>query len=48
MADLLADIAKVPAALVMRVHAREIEVFVASHSIANIYRPGEKAPPVEK
>jgi len=44
MADLLAGIANVPAALIMRVHGREIEVFVASHGAANVYHPGEKAP----
>lgn len=43
-ADLLAQIAKVPAALIMRVHARELEVFVASHSPGNACHPGEMAP----
>jgi hypothetical protein len=42
-ADLLAEIAGAPAALIMRVHAHEIEVFVASHSPSNVYHPGEKA-----
>lgn len=28
----------------MRVHAREVEVFVAGHSPGNVYHPGEKAP----
>jgi PAS domain S-box-containing protein len=42
--DLLAEIAKVPAALIMRVHAREIEVLVASHTHDNVYHSGEKAP----
>jgi PAS domain S-box-containing protein len=42
--DLLAEIARVPAALIMRVHAHDIEVFVASHSAGNVYHPGEKAP----
>ena len=41
--DLLAEIAHIPAALVMRVHASEIEVFVSSHSAGNVYHPGEKA-----
>jgi PAS domain S-box-containing protein len=41
--DLLAEIAGVPAALIMRVHAHDIEVFVASHSPGNVYHPGEKA-----
>lgn len=43
-ADLLAQIAEVPAALVMRVHQREIEVLVASRSAGNIYHRGEMAP----
>lgn len=43
-ADLLAEIAEIPAALIMRVHAHEIEVFVSSHSPGNAYYPGEKAP----
>ncbi len=42
--DLIARIAKVPAALVMRVHAEEIEVFRASRSEGNPYEIGEKAP----
>jgi transcriptional regulator with GAF, ATPase, and Fis domain len=42
--NLLAAIAEVPAALIMRVHAREIEVFVASQSPGNVYHHGEKAP----
>ena len=41
--DLLAEIARIPAALIMRVHAHEIEVFVASHSPGNVYHPGERA-----
>jgi len=40
--DLLAEIAGIPAALIMRVYAREIEVFVSSHSAGNVYRRGEK------
>lgn len=43
-ADLLADLAQVPAALVMRVHAREFEVVVASNSVGNVYQRGERAP----
>lgn len=43
-ADLLAEIAEIPAALIMRVHAREIEVLVASQSPDNVYHAGEKAP----
>ena len=42
--DLLAEIARIPAALIMLVHAHEIEVFVASHSPGNVYHHGEKAP----
>lgn len=41
-ANLLADLAKVPAALIMRVHAHDIEVFIASHGIADVYHRGEK------
>ena len=43
-ADLLAEIAGVPAALIMRVHPHELEVFVSSHSPGNVYHRGEKAP----
>ena len=43
-ANLLAEIAGIPAALIMRVHAREIEVFIISHSAGNVYHHGEKAP----
>ena len=42
-ADLLAEITGVPASLVMRVHADEIEVFVSSRSSGNVYLRGEKA-----
>ncbi len=41
--DLLAKIANVPAALIMRVHPEEIEVLVASHGPGNVYHPGERA-----
>jgi len=41
--DLLACIAHIPAALIMRAHAHEIEVFVASHSEGNVYHSGEHA-----
>ena len=41
--DLLASIMSVPAALVMRVHETEIEVFVKSSNVENIYEEGEKA-----
>lgn len=42
--DLLSKIANTPAALIMRVHSDEIEVFVSSHSSGNVYHHGEKAP----
>ncbi|MBM3350768.1 MAG: PAS domain S-box protein [Betaproteobacteria bacterium] len=42
--DLLAEVAGIPAALIMRVHEQEIEVFRSSHSQGNVYKPGEKAP----
>ena len=42
--DLLAKIANIPAALIMRVHEKEIEVFVSSQSAGNVYHQGEKAP----
>jgi len=41
--DLLAQTLKVPAALIMRVHSSEIEVFVSSRSSGNVYEQGEKA-----
>jgi two-component system cell cycle sensor histidine kinase/response regulator CckA len=43
-ADLLAEIAEAPAALIMRVHAHEIEVVVSSQSPGNVYHHGERAP----
>lgn len=42
--DLLADIAGIPAALIMRVHPRDLEVFISSHSEGNVYKSGELAP----
>ena len=42
-ADLLAQIANIPAALIMRTHDDEIEVFVSSSSSGNVYHTGEKA-----
>ncbi len=42
--NLLAEIADIPAALIMRVHAREIEVFTSSQSAGNVYHRGEKMP----
>ncbi len=44
MLDLLAELAGIPAALIMRVHADDIEVFVASDSHGNPYHAGEKSP----
>lgn len=41
--DLIAKIANIPAALVMRVHHEEIEVFTTSNSIGNPYKQGEMA-----
>jgi diguanylate cyclase (GGDEF)-like protein/PAS domain S-box-containing protein len=41
--NLIAEIMDVPAALVMRVHSWEIEVFVTSHSRGNVYKAGERA-----
>lgn len=41
--DLIAELIHVPAALIMRVHPREIEVFVASQNQGNIYEAGERA-----
>jgi diguanylate cyclase (GGDEF)-like protein/PAS domain S-box-containing protein len=41
--DLIAEIMHVPAALIMRVHPWEIEVFVTSHSSGNVYEAGERA-----
>ena len=40
--DLLAELAGIPASLIMRVHARDIEVFVSSHSEGNVYEAGER------
>jgi len=42
--NILADLLEVPAALVMRVHAREIEVFARSDGDGNVYEEEEKAP----
>ncbi|MBC8159223.1 MAG: sensor domain-containing diguanylate cyclase [Alphaproteobacteria bacterium] len=44
MLDLLAEIVGVPSALIMRVHASEIEVFGLSSNEDNVYEKGEKAP----
>jgi diguanylate cyclase (GGDEF)-like protein/PAS domain S-box-containing protein len=41
--DLIAELVHVPAALVMRVYPREIEVFVTSNSPGNVYKAGERA-----
>jgi len=42
--DLMAKITGVPAALVMRAHPEDIEVFVASRGLDNPYREFERAP----
>jgi diguanylate cyclase (GGDEF)-like protein/PAS domain S-box-containing protein len=41
--DLLAELAEVPAALIMRVHADAIEVFTRSQNEGNVYEQGEQA-----
>lgn len=41
--NVIAELFEVPAALIMRVHPRQIEVLVSSHSEKNPYKPGEKA-----
>lgn len=42
IADILADIAKVPTALVMKFTPPEIEVLISSKSNKNPYKPGDK------
>ncbi len=42
--NVLAELVQVPAALIMRVHPREIEVFISSESNGNVYEKGEHAP----
>lgn len=41
--DLVSKLFKVPAALIMRVHSKQIEVLVSSRSDGNPYEAGEKA-----
>jgi signal transduction histidine kinase/CheY-like chemotaxis protein len=41
--NIMAQVMQLPAGLVMRVHAQEIEVFVSSHSPDNVYQTGERA-----
>lgn len=43
MVDLIADIADIPASLIMRVHEHEIEVFTSSRSPGNPYHDNEMA-----
>lgn len=43
--DFLAEIAEIPAALIVRAHAQETEVFVSSRNPENPYSQGEKTPP---
>jgi diguanylate cyclase (GGDEF)-like protein/PAS domain S-box-containing protein len=40
----LAELVQIPAALIMRVHPSEIEVFISSESDGNVYEKGERAP----
>lgn len=40
--DLLSEIVDTPAALIMRVHQSDIEVFASSHSLGNPYKPHDK------
>jgi diguanylate cyclase (GGDEF)-like protein/PAS domain S-box-containing protein len=40
----LAELVQIPAALIMRVHPNEIEVFISSESDGNVYEKGERAP----
>jgi diguanylate cyclase (GGDEF)-like protein/PAS domain S-box-containing protein len=42
--NILAELTEIPAALIMRVHPREIEVFLSSQSKGNVYEQGERAP----
>jgi diguanylate cyclase (GGDEF)-like protein/PAS domain S-box-containing protein len=42
--NILAELVNIPAALIMRVHPREIEVFLSSQSEGNVYEQGERAP----
>lgn len=41
--NLMAEIANIPAALIMRAHARELEVYVRSEGPDNPYHPGERS-----
>ena len=42
IANVLAEIVKIPAALIMRIADAHIEVFVSSHSEGNPYHPGDR------
>ncbi|MFH0959867.1 MAG: hypothetical protein V1897_14315 [Pseudomonadota bacterium] len=44
IADLMASVCSVPAALIMKVHPSEIEVLISAKVSGNPYHPGEKAP----
>ncbi len=44
MADVLAKLCQVPAALIIKLHPSEIEVCAAAETDRNPYHPGEKAP----
>ena len=41
--DMMAEVAAIPVALIMRVHSHNIEVFISSKSEGNVYHQGEKA-----
>jgi len=40
--DVMAELAGIPAALIMRIVQEEIEVFLASHTEGNPYQPGDR------
>lgn len=42
--NIMAEIFSIPAALIMRVHTKDLEVFVTSSNKDNVYRQGEKSP----
>ncbi len=42
--NLMAEVFSIPAALIMRVHAKDLEVFLASNNKDNVYQQGTKSP----
>ena len=44
LADIMAELFKVPAGLIMKITEPDIEVFVSSHSEDNPYKPGDREP----